>query len=41
MNSISVQAHRLALFILSPEGQSILVRHVFNAPALPTEEAKP
>lgn len=35
MNDASVAAYRFALFILSSEGQSILVKHGFAAPGLP------
>jgi molybdate transport system substrate-binding protein len=41
MTGASTLAHRLALFILSSEGQNILNRHGFDAPTLPTQEAKP
>ena len=37
MNGASPNAYRLALFILSPEGQRILARHGFVAPGLPRE----
>ncbi|AWN39178.1 molybdate ABC transporter substrate-binding protein [Methylobacterium radiodurans] len=35
INGASEGAYRLALFILSPEGQNILARHGFAAPTLP------
>jgi molybdate transport system substrate-binding protein len=41
MTGASAPAYRLALFILSPEGQDILKRYGFDAPTLPTQEAKP
>ena len=37
MNGASPNAYRLAMFILSPEGQRILARHGFVAPGLPLE----
>lgn len=37
MNGASANAYRLALFILSPDGQRILARHGFVAPGLPRE----
>jgi molybdate transport system substrate-binding protein len=35
MNGASAAAYRLAMFILSGEGQRTLARHGFSAPALP------
>jgi ABC-type molybdate transport system substrate-binding protein len=40
MNAASVPAYRLALFILSPEGQAILAEHGFDAPGRPTRKDK-
>jgi molybdate transport system substrate-binding protein len=37
MSGASASAYRLALFILSPEGQTILARHGFTGPNLPGE----
>jgi len=37
MNGGSANAYRLAMFILSPEGQRILARHGFSAPNTPRE----
>lgn len=37
MNGASPNAYRLAMFILSPEGQRIMARHGFVAPGLPRE----
>jgi molybdenum ABC transporter molybdate-binding protein len=37
MNGASTNAYRLAMFILSPEGQRILAKHGFTAPAAPRE----
>lgn len=41
MTGASEGAYRLALFILSPEGQAILARHGFSAPNRPAEGDKP
>jgi ABC-type molybdate transport system substrate-binding protein len=38
MNGSSEAAYRLALFILSPEGQTILARHGFTTPNRPMDE---
>lgn len=38
MNGAAEGAYRLALFILSPEGQAVLARHGFTAPNTPMEE---
>ena len=38
MNGSSEAAYRLALFILSPEGQTILARHGFKSPNRPMNE---
>lgn len=35
LNSASLSGYRLAMFILSPQGQAILLRHGFVAPGLP------
>jgi len=35
LNGASPNGYRLAMFILSPEGQAILMRHGFAAPGLP------
>ncbi len=35
MRDAPPDAYRLALFILSPDGQAILARHGFAAPTLP------
>lgn len=40
MNGSSEAAYRLALFILSPEGQMILVCHGFTAPSSPMADEK-
>jgi ABC-type molybdate transport system substrate-binding protein len=37
MNGASAEAYRLAMFILSADGQRILARHGFTAPALPRD----
>jgi len=37
MNGASPNAYRLAMYILSPDGQRILARHGFVAPGLPRE----
>ena len=37
LNGASPNAYRLAMYILSPEGQRILARHGFVAPGLPRE----
>jgi len=37
LNSASLSGYRLAMFILSPQGQAILLRHGFAAPGLPRE----
>jgi ABC-type molybdate transport system substrate-binding protein len=37
MNGASPGAYRLAMFILSPDGQAILARHGFGAPTAPHE----
>ncbi|WP_210188015.1 molybdate ABC transporter substrate-binding protein [Bosea sp. CRIB-10] len=37
LNGASPNAYRLAMFILSPDGQRILARHGFVAPGLPRE----
>jgi molybdenum ABC transporter molybdate-binding protein len=41
MNNVSAAAYRLALFILSPDGQRILASHGFAAPGLTQQGAKP
>jgi ABC-type molybdate transport system substrate-binding protein len=38
MNTAAPEAYRLALFVLSPEGQRILARHGFAAPLLAQRE---
>ena len=38
MREAAPAAYRLALFILSAQGQTILARHGFSAPTLPSEE---
>jgi ABC-type molybdate transport system substrate-binding protein len=37
MNGASTNAYRLAMFILSSEGQRILAKHGFTAPTAPRE----
>jgi molybdate transport system substrate-binding protein len=38
LNRASPNGWRLAMFILSPQGQGILAQHGFAAPGLPREE---
>jgi molybdate transport system substrate-binding protein len=37
LDSASPEAARLAMFILSPAGQKILMAHGFDAPLLPSQ----
>lgn len=37
LSMVSPGAYRLAMFILSADGQRILARHGFSAPVLPKE----
>jgi molybdate transport system substrate-binding protein len=41
MRGARIEAVRLAMFVLSPDGQAVLRKHGFAAPGLPQEESKP